>query len=212
MLKICEVFKSIQGESSCSGRICSFVRLAGCNLRCRWCDTAYAWEGGTDRTAGSIVSEAKAHGTSLVEITGGEPLLQPETPLLCEMFIEAGYTVLVETNGSIDISPVPPRVIRIVDIKTPSSGHENSFLDENYRALRLIDECKFVISDRIDFDWSMDIVRKKNLNTIVSNVIFSPVVKACVPDQLAEWIIEEKAPVRLGIQLHKIIWGDKRGV
>jgi 7-carboxy-7-deazaguanine synthase len=211
MLQICEVFKSIQGESSRAGVVCSFVRLAGCNLRCHYCDTAYAWEQGTEQSIENILSEVKTHHTTLVEITGGEPLLQPETPFLCERFIDAGYTVLVETNGTIDLSMVPSPVIRIVDIKGPSSGHQESFLDKNFGLLRSADECKFVISDRVDFDWSLGIVRHKELFKI-AQVIFSPNMKMLAPSQLAEWILKENAPVRLGIQLHKIIWGDKRGV
>jgi 7-carboxy-7-deazaguanine synthase len=212
MLRTCEIFKSIQGESSRAGMVCSFVRLAGCNLRCAWCDTAYAWEGGIDRSVENIVDEIRGHGSSLVEITGGEPLLQQETGELCGRFIREGYTVLVETNGSVDISALPPGVIRIVDIKGPSSGHEDSFLEKNYEALRPTDECKFVISDRIDFDWSMETVRKKMLDKKVFTVIFSPVMNALAPDRLADWIVKENAPVRLGIQLHKVIWGDTRGV
>lgn len=211
MLHIVELFKSIQGESSRAGMVCSFVRLAGCNLRCRYCDTSYAWEHGADRSIESVVSEIRAHDTTLVEITGGEPLLQPETPLLCRRFIDAGYTVLVETNGTIDIGILPPQVIRIVDVKGPSSGHQDSFLESNFGLLRPADECKFVISDRRDFDWSMDIVRNTRLDKIAP-VLFSPVMTSLAPQLLAEWIVQENAPVRLGIQLHKVIWGDKRGV
>jgi 7-carboxy-7-deazaguanine synthase len=211
MLKTCEIFKSIQGESSRAGMVCSFVRLTGCNLRCGYCDTSYAWEEGTDRSIESIFSEIRSHHTSLVELTGGEPLMQPETPLLCRRFIDAGYTVLVETNGTIDLSIAPPQVIRIVDVKGPSSGHEGSFLDKNFGLLRSIDECKFVVSDKRDFDWSLDIVRNKKLDA-VTQVIFSPNMAALAPGLLAEWILKENAPVRLGVQLHKVIWGDKRGV
>jgi 7-carboxy-7-deazaguanine synthase len=137
--------------------------------------------------------------------------MQPETPLLCRRFIDAGYTVLVETNGTIDLSIAPPQVIRIVDVKGPSSGHEGSFLDKNFGLLRSIDECKFVVSDKRDFDWSLDIVRNKKLDA-VTQVIFSPNMAALAPGLLAEWILKENAPVRLGVQLHKVIWGDKRGV
>jgi len=211
MLRTCEVFKSIQGESSRAGTVCSFVRLAGCNLRCRYCDTSYAWDGGTDLSVGSLLSEVQTHATTLVEITGGEPLLQPETPLLCRRFIDAGYTVLVETNGTVDIRTVPPPAIRIVDIKGPSSGHAGSFLENNYGLLQPADECKFVISDRIDFEWSLDIVRKKELGKITA-AIFSPNMNALAPHLLAAWLLEADEPIRLGIQLHKVIWGDKRSV
>jgi 7-carboxy-7-deazaguanine synthase len=211
MLRICEVFKSIQGESSRAGMVCSFVRLTGCNLSCRYCDTVYARDEGTDRTVESILSEVKSHHTILVEITGGEPLLQTETPVLCRRFIDAGYTVLIETNGTIDISVVAPPVIRIVDVKGPSSGHAGSFLDANFGLLRPVDECKFVIADRADFDWSLNVVRVRGLDK-VATVIFSPDMRALPPQELAEWIVAENAPVRLGMQLHKIIWGERRGV
>lgn len=211
MLRTCEVFKSIQGESSRAGMVCSFVRLTGCNLSCRYCDTVYARDEGTDRSVESILSEVKAHRTTLVEITGGEPLLQPETPALCREFIEAGYTVLVETNGTIDLSIVPTPAVRIVDIKGPSSGHAGSFIEANFGRLREVDECKFVVADRADFDWSLEVVRTRRLDTIAL-VVFSPDMRLLAPRELAEWIVAENAPVRLGVQLHKIIWGDKRGV
>jgi len=212
MLVVSEIFKSIQGESSRTGLLCSFVRLAGCNLRCRYCDTAYAWEGGTQRTIESAVAEVRALNATLVEITGGEPLLQADTPLLCSHLIDAGHTVLVETNGTIDIAVLPDRVVRIVDVKTPSSGHAGSFYEKNFGLLRQSDECKFVISDKNDFDWSLDIVHRQTLDSRCANVIFSPDTNALPPKLLAEWIVADNAPVRLGLQLHKIIWGDKRGV
>jgi len=171
----------------------------------------YAWEGGVDRSIESIVDEVRSHKTTLVEVTGGEPLLQADTPALCSEFIDTGYTVLVETNGSIDISVLPAGVVRIVDIKTPSSGHAERFLDKNYKSLRMADECKFVISDKKDFDWSIALVREKELDK-KSLIIFSPNMQKLAPDLLAEWVVEENAPVRLGLQLHKIIWGDRRGV
>jgi len=211
MLKVCEIFKSIQGESTHAGRVCSFVRLTGCNLHCSYCDTAYAVTEGEEQSIEEIVREVQAHRTTFVEITGGEPLLQAETPLLCKRFLELGYTVLVETNGSIDISAVPPPVIRIVDVKCPSSGHEGTFLQKNISQLTPTDECKFVLSDKDDFFWALDVVRKENLHEIAT-VVFSPNMKLLPPKDLAEWILEENAPVRLGVQLQKIIWGDTQGV
>ena len=208
---VCEIFKSIQGESTHAGKICSFVRLAGCNLRCTWCDTAYAWDEGEERSLDEIVREVQTHRTRLVEITGGEPLLQQETPTLCSRFIDLGYTVLVETNGSQDISIVPPPAIRIVDVKCPGSGHEGSFLHKNFSLLTAADECKFVLSDKTDFFWALDVVRKENLHQ-TATVIFSPNTKRLEPKELAGWIIEENAPVRLGLQMHKVIWGDTRRV
>ncbi|MBN2189295.1 MAG: radical SAM protein [Chitinispirillaceae bacterium] len=211
MLKVCEIFKSIQGESTHAGKACSFVRLTGCNLHCSFCDTEYALTDGEETPLEKVVRAVQEHRTRLVEVTGGEPLLQAETPLLCKRFLELGYTVLVETNGSLDISLVPPPAIRIVDIKCPSSGHEGSFLKKNFSLLMPEDECKFVLSDRDDFYWALDVVRAENLHETAA-VIFSPNMKLLPPGDLAEWILEENAPVRLGMQLHKVLWGDKRAV
>jgi len=211
MLKVCEIFKSIQGESTHAGKACSFVRLTGCNLHCSYCDTPYALTEGDELPLEQVVRTVQEHRTRLVEITGGEPLLQAETTLLCKRFLELGYMVLVETNGSIDISIVPPPVIRIIDVKCPSSGHEGSFLSKNFSQLTSSDECKFVLSDKDDFFWALDVVRKENLHETAA-IIFSPNMKLLPPEDLAEWILEENAPVRLGVQLHKVIWGDKRGV
>jgi 7-carboxy-7-deazaguanine synthase len=211
MLRVCEIFKSIQGESTHAGKVCSFVRLTGCNLSCTYCDTAYALTEGEPLPVEHIVREVQAHRTNLVEITGGEPLLQAETPALCRRFLDLAFTVLVETNGSLDIAVVPPPAIRIVDVKCPSSGHAGSFLQKNIGLLTPSDECKFVISDKEDFFWALELVRKENLHE-TSTVIFSPNMKALQPKDLAEWIVEENAPVRLGVQLQKIIWGEIRGV
>jgi 7-carboxy-7-deazaguanine synthase len=211
MLSICEIFKSIQGESTYAGSVCSFVRLAGCNLSCTWCDTLYAQSGGTDRSIDNLATQVRAHKTRLVEITGGEPLLQGETPALCKRFLDERYTVLVETNGTLDISLLPRGCIRIVDIKCPSSGHAGSFLEKNYSLLQSGDECKFVIAEKADYDWALDVVRARSLDRSVT-VLFSPVLSLLAPRQLAEWIVADSAPVRLGLQLHKFIWGNKRGV
>lgn len=211
MLRICEIFKSIQGESTHAGKVCSFVRLTGCNLRCSYCDTPYALTGGEELSVEQVVRTVQEHRTRLVEITGGEPLLQAETPLMCRRFIELGFTVLVETNGSINISAVPPPAIRIVNVKCPSSGNEESFLSKNFSLLTSTDECKFVLSDKDDFFWALDVMRRESLHEIAT-VIFSPNMKLLPPKDLAEWILEENAPVRLGVQLHKIMWGDKRAV
>jgi 7-carboxy-7-deazaguanine synthase len=211
MLNVCEIFKSIQGESTWAGTICSLVRLTGCNLRCSYCDTAYAWEPGEERSLDEVVNQVRDHRTSIVEITGGEPLLQAETPLLCSRFLDLDYTVLVETNGSMDISVLPSGVKRIVDIKSPSSGFEGSFLASNYSHLQPGDECKFVLSDREDFFWAIETVRREALHEMATVIFSSNSTKLAVRD-LAEWILEENAPVRLGLQLHKVIWGEKRGV
>lgn len=211
MVNVSEIFKSIQGESTHAGRVCSFVRLAGCNLRCSYCDTEYAQHDGTEQTLESIVDEVRTHRTRLVEITGGAPLLQPETPILCNRFLDLGYTVLVETNGTLDIGIVQPPVLRIVDIKCPSSGHDGSFLEKNFSCLVAGDECKFVISDKSDFLWALAVVYREALHEIVQ-VLFSPNMVQLSPAELAAWIIEENAPVRLGVQLHKLLWGERRGV
>ncbi len=210
-MKVCEIFKSIQGESTNAGRVCSFVRLAGCNLRCGYCDTAYAQTDGEERSIEDIIGEVRTHRTRLIEVTGGEPLLQPDTPTLCKRFLDLGYTVLVETNGTIDIASVPPPAIRIVDIKCPSSGHDGSFLEKNFSRLTGSDECKFVISDKSDFHWALDVVFREALHEITT-VLFSPNMAQLPPKELAEWIIEENAPARLGVQLHKLLWGGRRGV
>ena len=210
-MKVCEIFKSLQGESTHWGKVCSFVRLSGCNLQCTYCDTEYARTQGETWSIEEIVSEVQTHRTRLVEVTGGEPLLQPEAPILCKRFLELGYTVLVETNGTMDIAAILPPVIRIVDCKCPSSGHEGSFLEKNFNRLTPADECKFVISDKADFHWALDVVRRETLHEI-GPVLFSPNMTLLPPKELAEWIIEENAPVRLGVQLHKLLWGDRRGV
>jgi 7-carboxy-7-deazaguanine synthase len=211
MLRVCEIFKSIQGESSFAGNVCSFIRLSGCNLRCSYCDTAYAWEEGENRSMDEVLTLVREHRTSLVEITGGEPLLQAETPQLCGRFLDLDFTVLVETNGTLDIAVLPAGVKRIVDIKCSSSGHAGSFLEKNFHHLRQGDECKFVLSDKDDFFWAVETVRREALHETVT-VFFSPNITSLSVRDLAEWIIEENAPVKLGIQLHKVIWGEKRGV
>lgn len=212
MLNICEIFKSIQGESSHSGLICSFIRLAGCNIRCSYCDTAYAWTEGTMRSVESIVQEVEQHGTRLVEITGGEPLMQNETPALCRALLETRHRVLVETNGTLDISALPAGTVRIVDVKCPGSGAQTPFLCANLEHLVPDDECKFVISDLFDFEWAATFVHDHGMDRRCG-VIFSPNTSRLNPALLADWIVSGNLPVRLGLQLHKVIWGnDIRGV
>jgi len=211
MLKVCEIFKSIQGESTFAGRVCSFVRLTGCNLRCSYCDTQYAFTDGADRTVDYIVNEIEKLGCRLVEITGGEPLIQKETPALCSILLDKKYTVLVETNGSQPINLLPEPCIRIVDIKCPGSGQENSFLIDNIGYLHRRDEIKCVITDRRDFEWALEYVNRYSLHEYAT-VLFSPCIGKIDISELAGWIIESNAQVRLGVQIHKFIWGDKRGV
>jgi 7-carboxy-7-deazaguanine synthase len=210
MLVVCEIFKSIQGESTFAGELCSFVRLSGCNLDCTYCDTAYAREPGVSMSIDACLSAIEALGCKLVEITGGEPLLQSDTAGLCAAFVDKGYTVLVETNGSLDMSPLPASCIRIMDVKCPGSGMEGSLFAKNIDILLTHDQVKFVISNAADFAWSLDFVQSKDLLKRCT-VIFSPNASTLRPKDLAQWIIEADVPVRLGLQLHKIIWGNTRG-
>ena len=188
------------------------MRLAGCNLDCSYCDTRYARDGGRKRSIDDIASEVRRHGCILVEVTGGEPLAQPETPILCARLLDEGYTVLVETNGSYDISVLPQRCIRIVDIKCPGSGEAESFLNGNLKVLTAADECKFVLTGRSDFDWALAFVKTYGLSKTCT-AIFTPAGGVLELKELAQWILDADAPVHLGLQLHKVIWGpEARGV
>jgi 7-carboxy-7-deazaguanine synthase len=209
-LNVCEIFKSIQGESTFSGSVCSFVRLTGCNLRCSYCDTTYAFTGGNEFTIEEIIQSVLKHQTRLVQITGGEPLIQKNTPELCKRFLELGYTVLVETNGSCDIGVIPPDCHRIVDVKCPDSGMGDSFLKSNLAMLTRKDELKYVISGKSDFDWALEHISENKLQCHAIN--FSPNMRCISARTLAEWILECNATVRLNVQLHKLIWGERRGV
>ncbi|KMQ51754.1 Queuosine Biosynthesis QueE Radical SAM [Chitinispirillum alkaliphilum] len=211
-MEVIEIFKSIQGESSYSGRLCSFVRLKGCNLNCVWCDTEYAVnENGTVLDVGEIVSLVKQHHTKLVEITGGEPLLQDSTPRLCSEFLDRGYTVLVETNGSLDIGKLPSGVLRIIDIKCPDSGEGLSFRMDNLDLLTKQDECKFVVASVKDLNWASSFIKKHDL-TSRCTLFLSPAGGLIGSCEVADFIVENSMDVRLGVQLHKLIWGERRGV
>lgn len=207
MLKIYELYTSIQGESSYQGLPCVFIRLSGCNLRCAWCDTAYAFFGGEEKSIKNIISEVKEAGPLLVEITGGEPLMQDECYDLMKELCDEDYVVLLETGGSIDTKEVDPRVKKIIDFKTPSSlmVDENNW--DNILRLNPGDELKFVIGDRADYDWSINIIKEKSLEekTIVN---FSPVHGVMSPSELAKWILNDKIDVRVNVQVHKYIWGE----
>lgn len=216
---ITEIFKSIQGEGTRAGRPCIFVRLTGCNLRCTWCDTAYAFHGGAKYSVDEVVARVNelaggnSHRGSLVEITGGEPLLQPETPGLARALLAAGYTVMIETSGERPVSVLPSEVIKIVDVKCPESGEADTFDLTNLEAVDEKDEIKFVISSRRDFEFARDFTERHQLTNRVGEVIFSPVFAdpagawpGLDPRELAEWILAESPPVRLGLQLHKFIW------
>jgi 7-carboxy-7-deazaguanine synthase len=212
LIKLCEIFLSIQGESTYAGMPCVFIRLGGCNLRCNYCDTTYAYDEGVDRTVSSIVAEAKALGVNMVEVTGGEPLMQPDTPLLVKALLDEGLSVLVETNGSMDISQLDDRAIVIMDIKTPGSGEGGSFKVSNIDFLSTINEVKFVISDRKDYIWAKGFINKHKLDS-KATVLLSPAFKTLEPALLAGWIIEDKLVARLNLQIHKYIYDpDERGV
>jgi 7-carboxy-7-deazaguanine synthase len=223
-LLVNEIFYSIQGESTWAGQPCVFVRLTGCPSRCNYCDTQYAFYDGAKRSLQDILSEVSQHACPLVEITGGEPLLQPNVhPLMCRL-ADSGRTVLLETSGACDITPCDPRVIRILDIKTPDSGEAESNHWPNLERLRPADEVKFVICSRGDYEWARQLVGKLALNQRVKAVLFAAASAVDPTDDaqgvaglptrdLARWILADNLPVRLQLQLHKFIWGPQaRGV
>ncbi|MEW6778108.1 MAG: 7-carboxy-7-deazaguanine synthase QueE [Bdellovibrionota bacterium] len=212
-LQVTEIFHSIQGESTYAGRPCTFVRLTGCPLRCVWCDTAYAFQGGESISLEGILKRVTALGCSLVEVTGGEPLAQKECITLLQALVDKGYEVLLETSGALPIDNVPPEVHRIVDLKCPGSGEEKKNRWENLPLLTSQDEIKFVIKDRKDYDWALDVTRCQHLPDRVNAVLFSPVHGELNPEQLAEWMKKDQAPARLQIQLHKYLWpGVEKGI
>ncbi len=211
-LAINEIFVSIQGESTWAGLPCVFLRTTGCPLRCRWCDTEYAFYEGKRWHLDDLVDEACRHGVDLVEITGGEPLAQPGTPSLAEALLRHGKTVLVETSGSFDISVLPDGAHAIMDLKCPSSGELEQNDLGNLDRLRPGDEVKFVIGTREDYDWATEMVREHDLVGRCP-VLFSPVWNEVEFEQLAQWILADGLPVRMQLQLHKILWPDvERGV
>ena len=213
MLKVNEIFKSVQGEGSFAGKLCSFVRLSGCNLRCSYCDTKYAYKKGEDLSIEEIIRKVNTLSQNLVEITGGEPLLQKETIELIDTLIKQKYIVLIETNGTISIKNINQHAIIILDLKCPGSKMSASTLWKNIEYLRKKDEVKFVIGDKNDYDWAKDIVSKYNLAQRVNSIHFSPVYGKLVPKELAEWICHDNLDVTMQLQLHKYIWGpDIRGV
>jgi 7-carboxy-7-deazaguanine synthase len=213
MLTINEIFHSIQGESTHTGRPCVFVRLAACDLRCSWCDTPYAFVEGTKRSVDEVAAQVAAFGCGLVEITGGEPLLQRDVYALMERLLHSGLTVMVETGGHLSIEQVPPEVIRIVDVKCPGSGELGKNHWENLSLLTAHDEVKFVISNREDYEFARGVVARYALTGRCAAVLFSPVHGVLMPKDLAAWILEDRLQVRLQLQAHKYIWGaDVRGV
>lgn len=212
MLRINEIFHSIQGESTHAGRPCVFVRLTGCNLRCVWCDTAYAFHDGAALSVDDVIDRVAAYGCDLVEITGGEPLLQPEAVDLMRALLDRGLEVLLETGGSLPIDVVPVGVKRIVDLKCPGSGEAERNVWRNLDGLRAGDEIKFVIADRDDYEWAAEVVRSRGLAD-KATVLFSPVHDRLPGGELARWVLSDALPVRVQLQLHKHLWpGVLRGV
>lgn len=211
-LRVIEVYTSVQGESTWAGVPCVFVRLAGCNLRCTWCDSTYTFTGGEHRSIDDVVAEVVATGIPLVELTGGEPLVHRQAIPLLQRLLDRGLTVLLETSGSRDIAPVPDGVHVILDLKPPDSGEEASNLWTNLPLLRPGDEVKCVIASRRDYEWSRDKVREHRLAERVT-VLFSPVFGAVEPRDLVDWILADRLPVRFQLQMHKVIWpAEQRGV
>lgn len=207
-MRVIETFASIQGESTYAGMPCFFVRLAGCNLNCAWCDTAYAREAGSgrSRSVAELAEAFRESGLPAVEITGGEPLIQPETPALAAALLEAGARlVLVETNGSRDIGVLPRGATAVMDVKGPGSGSFGSFDPVNLERLRLEDEVKFVIGDRADYEWAVDFMKRHALAGRCRAVLFSPVSDLLAPRTLADWMMRDRLPARLQVQLHKLL-------
>jgi 7-carboxy-7-deazaguanine synthase len=211
-LLVNEIFHSIQGESTQAGRPCVFIRLTYCNLRCTWCDTEYAFEEGERMSLDAIIRRVKAFACPLVEVTGGEPLVQEGSLLLMHRLCDEGFETLLETGGSLDISSIDPRVRKIVDVKCPGSGMEKKNLWSNIAFLGPSDEVKCVIADRRDFEWAVDVVRRHQL-TGRCPVLFSPVFGELHPLDLSRWVLESGLPIRVQLQLHKYIWEpETRGV
>jgi len=210
-LRVTEIFHSIQGESSHAGRPCAFVRLTGCNLRCRWCDSEYTFTGGESMSIDDVLRRVKSYGCDLVEVTGGEPLAQRESLDLIKRLCDEGFEVLIETSGSIDVAPVDPRAALILDIKCPGSGEVQKNRWENLDHLKPRDEIKFVIADRADYDWARQVIDERRLAG--RTLLFSPVWGEMELKSLAEWMLADRVPARLQTQLHKHIWGaDVKGV
>lgn len=210
-LRITEIFHSLQGESNTVGRPTVFVRLTGCPLRCQYCDTAYAFTGGVIYELDQVLKEVESYTTPYVTVTGGEPLAQKACLLLLTALCDKGYTVSLETSGAIDIENVDSRVIKVMDLKTPASGELNKNLESNIEHLSLVDQVKFIICDRKDYEWSKNKVEEYRLYEKVADVLFSPSNEQMSAKELAEWILADKLKVRFQIQLHKYLWGNKPG-
>lgn len=213
MLTVNEIFHSIQGESTLAGVPCVFVRLTACDLRCRWCDTPYAFHEGRKLSVDEVVAQVEAYGCPTVEITGGEPLLQADVIPLTTKLLARGYRVMVETGGHRSIAGVPAGVIRIVDIKCPGSGESDRNDWSNLALLTSLDQVKFVLADRADYEFARDVITREHLADRCGAVLLSPVHGELALKPLAEWILADRLPVRLQVQLHKYIWDPQtRGV
>jgi len=213
MLTVNEIFHSIQGESTHVGRPCVFVRLTACDLRCSWCDTPYAFHEGRKMDVDEVVEQVRSYGCDVVEITGGEPLLQKDVYQLMDSLLAEGHTVLLETGGHISVDRVPAGVFRVIDVKCPGSGESEKNHWANLDRLRPHDEVKFVIKDRADYDYARDVVARHELVGRCAAVLFSPVHGVLDPKDLARWILQDRLPVRLQLQAHKYIWdAQTRGV
>jgi 7-carboxy-7-deazaguanine synthase len=212
-VRVNEIFHSIQGESTWAGSPCVFVRLTGCNLRCTWCDTEYAFYEGRQMEINEVAERVASYGCGLVEITGGEPLLQQGVHPLIDMLLARGHAVMVETSGERDISGLDPRVVRIVDVKCPGSGESERNRWSNLEHLTRRDELKFVVSGRRDYEWAREVIRRDRLSERVNAVLMSPVFGKLEPSDLAAWILEDRLAVRMQLQIHKHIWSPTaRGV
>lgn len=213
MLTVNEIFYSVQGESTRAGLPCVFVRLTACDLRCSWCDTPYAFTEGRRMDVDEVVAVVEGHGCPLVEVTGGEPLLQEEVYALMQALIDRGRTVMLETGGHRSIERVPPSVVKIVDLKCPGSGETATIDWGNLARLAPHDEVKFVVTDRADYEWARDVLRRHDLSARCAAVLLSPVHGVLDPAELSAWVLADHLPVRVQLQVHKYIWSpDTRGV
>ena len=210
-LRITEIFLSLQGEANTVGRPTVFVRLTGCPLRCQYCDSAYAFSGGELIEEADILNTVKDFGVGHVTVTGGEPLAQPGALSLMVALADAGLSVSIETSGALSVADVDPRVIKVIDLKTPGSGEVQRNLWENMRHLNAHDQIKFVVCDRADYDWARMRCDEHNLYAQVTDVLFSPSHHQLASRDLADWIVADRLPVRMQVQLHKLLWGDVPG-
>jgi 7-carboxy-7-deazaguanine synthase len=211
-MRITEIYSSVQGETQYAGLPCTLVRTTGCDLRCTYCDTAFAFYGGHDMTLEAIVTEVKKLGAPLVLLTGGEPMLQKDLPALAALLLERGYRVMIETSGAHALDTLPAEVVRIVDVKTPGSGESHRVRWEALEGLRPRDAVKFVLTSEADYHWATEVIRSRRLADR-TEVLLSPVHGRLAPDELVSWMLRDRLPARLNLQIHKYIWSpEARGV